>query len=120
MATKDVALRADYDRLVSQYTVAAMTELLEQASPELPVEYHKVWHSWQADNHTKELMRQKVKRLQMKTGVTNYRIYTDLKLNPGNLNVWLKYGDSEKVNLKTARMVLQYVESTVTSGTGMN
>ena len=127
LATKDCVLRADYDKLASQYTIADMTELLEQASPELPVEYHKVWHSYQskknrlqADNHTKELMRQKVKRLQMRTGVTNYRIYTDLKLNPGNLNAWLKYGDSEKVSLETARMVLRYVENAMTSGTGMN
>ena len=64
-----------------------------------------------ADNHTKELMRKKVKRLQEKNGVTNYRIYTDLKLNPGNLNAWLKHGDSEKVSLETARMTLRYVES---------
>lgn len=127
LATKDLALRADYDRLVSRYTVPAMTELLEQTSSELPVEYHKVWHSYQsrknrcqANNHTKELMRQKVKRLQMRTGVTNYRIYTDLKLNPGNLNAWLKYGDSEKVSLETARRVLRYMESTMTSGTGTN
>ena len=127
LATKDPSLRADYDGLVSRYTVASMTELLEQASPVLPVEYHKVWRSyqsrknkWQADNHTKELMRQKIKRLQLKSGVTNYRIYTDLKLNPGNLNAWLKNGDSEKVSLETARRVLRYVESTMTSGTGMN
>lgn len=127
LATKDPALRADYDRMVSQYTATAMTELLEQASPELPVEYHKVWRSyqskknrWQADQHTKELMRQKIKRLQIKTDVTNYRIYTDLKLNPGNLNAWLKHGDSEKVSLETARMALQYVESAMDSGTRIN
>ena len=55
-------------------------------------------------------MRQKVKRLQEKYGVTNYRIYTDLRLNPGNLNAWLKHGDSDKVSLDTARKTLRYVE----------
>lgn len=95
-----------------------MTELLQQGSEQLPVEYQKVWRSYcsqknkgLADNHTKELMRQKVKRLQEKNGVTNYRIYTDLKLNPGNLNAWLKHGDSDKVSLETARTTLRYVES---------
>ena len=81
-------------------------------------EYHKVWRSYQsrknrgqADEHTKELMRQKVKRLQEKKGVTNYRIYTDLKLNPGNLNAWLKHGDGDKVSLETARKALRYLEN---------
>lgn len=127
LATKDLTLRGDYDRLISQYTAATMTELLEQASPELPEEYHKVWRSyqskknrWQADDHTKELMRRKIKRLQMKSGITNYRIYTDLKLNPGNLNAWLKHGDREKVSLETARGVLRYVESAMTSGNRMS
>ena len=117
-ATKESALYAEYDRLVSLYKADRMTELLEQASPLLPAEYHKVWRSYQsrknrgqADEHTKELMWQKVKRLQEKNGVTNYRIYTDLKLNPGNLNAWLKHGNSDKVSLETARKTLRYVES---------
>lgn len=118
LATKDAVLHEQYSRLVLQYTMDDLTELLEQTSPLLTSEYHKVWRSYQsrknrgqADNHTKELMRKKVKRLQEKNGVTNYRIYTDLKLNPGNLNAWLKHGDSEKVSLETARMTLRYVES---------
>lgn len=117
-ATKVPVLRAEYHRLASLYTADEMTELFEQASPLLPPEYHKVWRSYQsrknraqADDHTKELMRQKVKRLQEKNGVTNYRIYTDLKLNPGNLNAWLKHGDSDKVSLETARRTLRYVET---------
>ena len=56
-------------------------------------------------------MRQKVKRLQEKKGVTTYRIYTDLELNPGNLNAWLKHGDGAKVSLETARITLRYMES---------
>ena len=118
MATKDAALYEQYSQLVLRYTMDEMTDLLEQASPMLAAEYHKVWRSYQsrknrgqADNHTKELMREKVKRLQEKNGVTNYRIYTDLKLNPGNLNAWLKHGDSDKVSLETARMTFRYVES---------
>lgn len=117
-AAKVPALHAEYQRLASLYTAEEMTKLLEQDSPLLPVEYHKVWRSYQsrknrarADDHTKELMRQKVKRLQGQNGVTNYRIYTDLKLNPGNLNAWLKHGDSDKVSLETARRTLRYVEA---------
>lgn len=117
-ATKEPALHSEYRRLVMRYTADEMTQLLEQASPQVPAEYHKVWRSYmnrknrgRADDYTKELMRQKVKRLQEKNGVTNYRIYTDLKLNPGNLNAWLKHGDSDKVSLDTARRTLRYVEN---------
>lgn len=117
MATKEAALHDHYAGFVSQYSPEQITALLAEGSPLLAEEYHKVWRSYvsqknrlQADNHTKELIRKKVKRLQEKTGVTNYRIYTDLKLNPGNLNAWLKHGDGDKVSLDTARMTLHYVE----------
>ena len=117
-ATKEPTLYMEYQRMLELYTADMMTELFEQASPLLPTEYHKVWRSYQsrknrglADEHTKELMRQKVKRLQEKKGVTNYRIYTDLKLNPGNLNAWLKHGDGDKVSLETARRAVRYLES---------
>ena len=117
-ATKEPTLYQEYERMVALYTADRMTELFEQASPLLPAEYHKVWRSYQsrknrgqADEHTKELMRQKVKWLQEKNGVTNYRIYTDLKLNPGNLNAWLKHGNGDKVSLETARRTLRYVEA---------
>lgn len=115
-ATKDAALHSAYKEM-AQYTAEQMTNLLEKGSSTLPNEYHKVWRSYlsqknrgQADDHTKELMRQKVKRLQAKHGVSNYRIYTDLRLNPGNLNAWLKHGHSDKVSLDTARRTLRYVE----------
>ena len=49
---------------------------------------------------------------------SNYRIYTDLHLNPGNLNAWLKHGDCGKVSLKTARSVLRYAESEI-NGKGL-
>ena len=84
----------------------------------MPTEYQKVWKSYQCrrdryliDNETKELMRGRVLKLQTDLHVTNYRIYTDLHLNPGNLNAWLKHGQSEKVSLDTARSVLEYLRN---------
>ncbi len=116
-ATKEPVLYAQYSVLLSQYDMESMTQVLVSRSDAVPEEYHKVWRSYlsqknrgKADDHTKELMRQKVKRMQEKYGVTNYRIYTDLKLNPGNLNAWLKHGDGDKVSLDTARKVVRYLE----------
>ena len=117
-ATKDPNLFAVYKEMVSQYSAEAMTQLFETSSVTLPEEYHKVWRSFQSqknkrqsDDHTKELMRQKIMRLQERYGVSNYRIYTDLNLNSGNVNAWLKHGTSDKVSMATARRTLLYVES---------
>ncbi len=117
-ATKDAVLHAEYSGLLAQYTQESMLQELMEQDSALPVEYQKVWRSYmvrknraQTDDHSKELMRQKVKRLQAKYGVTNYRIYTDLKLNPGNLNAWLKHGLGDKVSLDTARQTVRYLES---------
>lgn len=115
-AAKDPSLRSAYKDM-EQYTVDQMTILLENGSSTLRNEYHKVWSSYlsqknrgQADDHTKELIRKKVKRLQDRYGISNYRIYTDLHLNPGNLNAWLKHGHSNRVSLDTARRTLRYIE----------
>ena len=116
-ATKDQSLFAEYQKMVLLYSADQMTQLFENNASVLPNEYHKVWRSFQSqknrgrsNDHTKELMRLKVKRLQEQCGVSNYRIYTDLKLNPGNVNAWLKHGVADKVSLDTARRMLRYVE----------
>ena len=116
-ATKDQSLLAEYQEMVSLYSADQMTQLFEDNASVLPNEYHKVWRSFQSqknrgqsDDQTKELMRLKVRRLQEQCGVSNYRIYTDLKLNPGNVNAWLKHGVADKVSLDTARRTLRYVE----------
>ena len=46
-----------------------------------------------------------------KKKLTNYRIYADLKLNPGNVNAWLKHNDSSKMSLDCARQIYKYAKS---------
>jgi len=112
---------ANNTRLYGEYTVLLEkmgAQPLEQSlSEELwPEEYQKVWRSYQSrknrfrtDDETKRLMRKRLVELQNETGLSNYRIYTDLKLNPGNVNAWLKHDDGSKVSLAVARQALQYV-----------
>ena len=78
----------------------------------------KVWRSYcsvrdsaLADNDTKELIHRRVLELQQKKKLTNYRLYTDLKLNPGNVNAWLKHNDSSKMSLDCARQIYKYAKS---------
>lgn len=115
-AASQYGLEAQYSELLSKYDCRTMENALMQGNV-LPQEYKKVWNSYQrrknrlaADNCTKELMREKVRRLQAEHGITNYRIYTELNLNPGNLNAWLKHGDCGKVSLNTARSVLRFAK----------
>ena len=64
-----------------------------------------------ADNDTKELIHRRVLELHKKKKLTNYRLYTDLKLNPGNVNAWLKHNDFSKMSLDCARQIYKYVKS---------
>ncbi len=114
-AEKSEPLRA-YAALLHRYTAEEVLELLSGNSPQLSDAFHKVWRSYQtrknrnsADNHSKSLMRSRILTLQTENRISNYRIYTDLKLNPGNVNAWLKHGAAGKISLNNARRVLQYV-----------
>lgn len=82
----------------------------------LPETYQKVYNSYfiktnrvKNEDHTKSLMLPRIKEMQQKKHITNYRIYTDLHLNPGNVNDFLTNGNVSKLSLKTAEMIFEYV-----------
>ena len=111
------ALNEQYNDVFDQYSKAQMLQALEENDPALPAEYRKVWKSYLAqknrketDARTKELIRQRILSMQKEKGVSNYRIYKTLGLNPGNINDWLKNGAGEKVSLSTARKAFEYVQ----------
>lgn len=115
-AAQDHGLLPFYEPMMAEYDRRGLETAMQNGAP-LPDGYEKVRRSYLSrknrqisDNDTKELMRKKIHRLQKQYGVSNYRIYTDLSYNPGNLNAWLKHGASEKVSLDTARKILKYME----------
>lgn len=117
-AAKGTQLEKHYLEMTCCYTEETMQRALCNDADCLSWEYRKVWKSYQSrknhlqtDQFTKELMRKKLKRLQEQKKVSNYRIYTDLKLNPGNFNAWMKHGTGEKVSLQTARAALNYLQN---------
>ena len=61
------------------------------------------------EDNLKRMMHQKIVERQREKRLSNYRIYTHLKLNPGNINAFLKSGDVSKVSLQTTRRILMYV-----------
>lgn len=86
---------------------------LEREESALPEAAVKVYRSYlvaasrqAADDHSKGLMHRRIRSLQAEKGISNYRLYHQLGLNPGNVNAYLKHGDVSKVSLQTARMIL--------------
>lgn len=117
-AAAGTALYEEYHQYLVRYNEDTMRCSLTAEQSTLPMGYRKVWRSFvsqrdhlQAENHSKELMRQKITRMQEKTVVTNYRICHDLRLNQGNVYAWLRSGDSSKVSLSVARSILSYLEA---------
>lgn len=119
-ATQDSALNRQFKDFMLQYDRQELESLLEAHPASLPLPYQKVWDSYQycknkgkVADETKALMRQRILELQKVYHITNYRLYTDLNLNPGNLNAWLKHGTNDKISLNNARKVLQYLQDGV-------
>ena len=101
-------------RSLKEFSAADVEEALRHRDGQ--DDYSKVWNSFKAakdepsnNAKLKEAIRLKVMELQKDNGCSNYRIYTDLGLNAGNINSWLKHGDSRKVSYSAAARVLDYV-----------
>lgn len=116
-AVRGTKLEKPYHKLFDTYDATTIIFALQDKSSALPAAYHKVWRSYcsaaqhvQTDDQMKELMRKRILALQKEYRVTNYRLYTDLHLNPGNLNAWLKHGDPAKISLDSARRVMSYLQ----------
>lgn len=61
------------------------------------------------EDKIKLMMQKRIVEIQQKNGISNYRIYKTLNLNPGNVNAFLKNADLNKVSLITARNMLSFV-----------
>jgi hypothetical protein len=110
-------LRREYAALLERYDRAGMEKALQDDDSILPEGYTKVYRTYlsvkskkQGDNHTKSLMRNRIVRLQREKRVSTYRLYTDLRINHGNMNAYIKHGDCSKVSLQAARSAVEYLE----------
>ncbi|MCL2530270.1 MAG: hypothetical protein FWE41_08110 [Coriobacteriia bacterium] len=108
----------EYKQLVSSYqTKEELLVALAEGAADVPVRYLKVYESfvntrdrYKNSRKYSELAHQRILELQKEKGISNYRIYTDLKLNPGNINSYLKHGDATKVSRDVARRIKVYLE----------
>ena len=79
-------------------------------------EFRKIWNSYQNkikiveyDNYIKENARLTILKSMKEKGITNYRVYKDLNLNPGNINDYLTNNNLKKVSVATVKAIANYV-----------
>ena len=72
--------------------------------------YKEETGEFQKEDEFKAKIRKRILELQKEKSISNYRIYTDLGLNPGNVNSFLKNGDYRKLSLNIVRRIWKYVE----------
>lgn len=91
---------------------ATMPEQLTHSQSEYKTIYENYLNQKNAkknEDKIKSVMHKRIVKLQAEKGISNYRIYKALDLNPGNVNAFLKYGDVSKVGLNTACEILGFV-----------
>lgn len=83
----------------------------------LPLDYMKVFNSYKCrvgmkdnDNQIKLLMIDKIIKLKKSKNISNYRIYTELGINAGNFNDFVKNRNLNKLSLDKSREVYNYLQ----------
>ena len=59
----------------------------------------------------KKMYHRRITNIKQKKDISNYRIYTDLKLNHGNTNDYLKNEKYGKLSINNVKSILEYVVS---------
>jgi hypothetical protein len=82
----------------------------------MPREYGKFLASYRTSYNRPETTRdskrmrwERSRKLQLEKGVSAADIYRALGLNAGNVNAYLKYGDTDKVSLQNANDIMNYL-----------
>ncbi|MGN1130256.1 MAG: hypothetical protein ACI4Q8_02800 [Ruminococcus sp.] len=79
-------------------------------------EYRTVYNNFlyqrnrkEQENRLKMMIYKRISEVKQAKCLSNYRIYKEMNLNPGNVNAFLKNEDPSKVSLDTARKILTFV-----------
>jgi hypothetical protein len=87
-----------------------------QLDSSLPREYNKFLISYRVSFNRPETARdskrmrwERSRALQLEKGISTADIYRALGLNAGNVNAYMKYGDTDKVSLENATDIMNYL-----------
>ena len=116
-ASENLPVSFEYENL-AHYSWVQLVKLLEENDVRLDHRYHKAYRSYvsrrnmfDTEKDTRRLMHKKIRKLQESKGVSNYRLYSDLKLNQSNVNAYLKHGDIARISKKIAEKIIEYLEA---------
>ena len=117
-ASMGYAVSIEFTRIINEYSWDELVELLEHGDTRLRHGYRKVYQDYVdsynvpfIDNNIRYLLHEKTRKLQESKRISNYMVYTDLKLNPSNVNAYLKHGDITRVKRDTAEKIIEYLEA---------
>lgn len=94
-------------------------QMLQNEDERIPIEYLKVYHSYRwylykpkyqrktKEEHRKFILNSKKDYPEL----TNHKIYTELRLDPGNVNAYINHGDLRRVSVKTTDRIFEYVDA---------
>lgn len=113
----EILLKYLNDTDIEEYTVV-VTLLKNNQTDDLPTDFVKVLNSYKRkvgmknnDDNIKMLMLDKIIKLKEQKNITNYRIYTDLNINAGNFNDFVKNRKLSRLSLDKSREVYNYLQS---------
>lgn len=113
---KDTRMEKDY---AEHFKGCSDTDTLARALEQdtTPNGYKKVYRSYIArrdagktEQALKELIRKDILRLQRHKPVSQYRVYKDLGINPGNYDAFVNRGQTGRVSLELAQRIFKYWE----------
>lgn len=105
-------------------TEDSLLKALKNDDERLPSRFRKVYSSYlsrlnryESDRAYSLRAREVILDNLKQAGVSNYRVYTDLGLNPGNINNYLKNADATKVSRETVNRMLDYTQKLIEKST---
>lgn len=115
-------LSSQYRHLNAYNSQSQLLDALEDKTANLPENFLKAYRSYrsvrdrfQNEQRTKAFMRQRILKLQVEKRVTDYRLYTALRLNPGNFSAFMRQQKLDRISLDKTRQMLSFLESHDTS-----
>ena len=82
----------------------------------LDYDFKKIWEAYLTsnkridyENEFKSKLRESILEKMKANKISKYRVYTDLKLNPGNVNDYLTNGNCKKVSLDVGKSIYHKV-----------
>lgn len=100
----DSPYREEFFRLESEYTPSSLFDFTKIRNSYESRAKSKIY-----DDDTKAKVWKTIRSCLKEKGLSNYRVYKTLKLNPGNANAFLKNGDTSKLSLENIKRIYAFV-----------